>query len=480
MAREADAALQLKIVRIGFVLVFIAAILYAVRSLMFGARSTAGLVAIFSLGMGAALALDERYWLLFPFFAVSGLVLPGLPFSGIELGSVLLVAIYFFRLMIRRAAPVRVNRDLLVLTPVLLWISIVWLLNPVGLAMFGSGTIGGRFYFEIGMGVLSLMVLSTLRLSEKDARFLFYTILFAQICSLCKGVIFPTADPDAIVFSGAEPERSTRYAFIVCSSIFMLLFARHSLSSILSSLAKILLFALLAVLTLYSGKRRAFGAIALVPFFRVFLTGKERALTFLMALFAALFLVFAVAGDGRVYDLPRSAKRVLAIVFPKYKQSATTGGLQDYFREQMREQARYVIRDNPWFGRKGFAMNFSETSWIQFGGGFTSQFAGHAYAGNWHSTWYAYAADFGLPCMVFYALFFLYMLRYAWLGCREVVEGTHRPACCLYYAMTLFVSAAFSYTSGHSARTLLGHCLIYGMLLALVRGYRQDHRIEPA
>lgn len=480
MAREADAALQLKILRIGFVLVFTVAVLYAIRSLMFGARSTAGLIAFAFLGLATALILDENYWLTCPFFATSGLSLPGLPFSGIELGCVFLIAIYFLRLTIRRGNPLRLDRDLLILSPVLLWVFVVWMLNPVGLAMFGSNTIGGRFYFDMAIGAFSLLVLSTIRISEKGARYLFYAILLAQSCSLVKGILFPTVDPDIVTFAGAEPEQSTRYAFIVCSSMFILLFARHSLSSILSSPFKVLFFALLALLTLYSGKRRAFGAIALVPFFRVFLTGKERFLTFSMAVVAALFLVFAVIGDGKAYNLPRSAKRVLAVAFPKYKQSAATGGIQDFFREQMREQARWVIRKSPWFGRKGFAMNLNETAWIHYGGGGTNQFASHAYAGNWHSTWYAYAADFGLPCMVLYAIFFLYMLRYSYIGCREVTEGTFRPACCLYYAMSLFVSAAFSYTSGHSARTLLGHCLIYGMLLAIVRGYRQNRVLGAA
>ena len=115
----------------------------------------------------------------------------------------------------------------------------------------------------------------------------------------------------------------------------------------------------------------------------------------------------------------------------------------------------------------------NETTWIRFGGGFTGQFEGHAYSGNWHSTWYAYAADFGIPCMLLYAFFFLYVLRYCWKASHVVVEGTYLPACCLYYSMAFFVSAAFSYTSGHSARTLLSHCIMYGLLLAIVRGYQE-------
>lgn len=475
MSREADAALQAKILQIGFVLVFVVAVLFGVRSMMYGSFSKTGLVAMLTVGAGLVFLLDDRYWVLCPFLSSSGIALPGLPFNGTELGCVVLVGVYFIRLGLRRSPPVCVDQDNLVLFPVLGWMFFVWTLNPVGLAMFGNSVIGGRFYFEIAIGVLALFILSSLRFSEKDAKFLFYAILSAQCWTLVHGIVFPEADPDTIVFAGDAPEVSTRYAFIVCSSIFILLFARHPLSSILKSFPKIILFSLLALLTLYSGKRRAFGAIVLVPFFRVVLTGKDRLLTMVMALFAAIMLAFAIAGDGVVYDLPRSAKRVLAVVHPEYKESRITGGMQDFFREQMREQARYVIKENPWFGRKGFAMNLEETVWINFGRGYTSSFAGHAYSGNWHSTWYAFAADFGIPCMVFYALFFLYVLRYCWKASHEVVEGTYLPACCLYYSLAFFVSAAFSYTSGHSARTLLGHCIMYGLLLAIVHGYRERH-----
>ena len=101
-------------------------------------------------------------------------------------------------------------------------------------------------------------------------------------------------------------------------------------------------------------------------------------------------------------------------------------------------------------------------------------YAGHAYAGNWHSTWYAYAADFGLPCMFFWFLFTIYVLAYAYRGCRFVVRGRFLPVCCLFYSLHLFVETAFSYTSGHSAHTTMFTFVSYGMLLACVRGYSQQ------
>ncbi len=472
MAREADAALQSKILQIGFVLVFIVAVLYSVRGMMYGNRSIAGLTGFCALGAAAVFLLDDNFWLACPVLSVLGFKLPGLPFNGAELGCLLVPVVFFLRVAIRKDRPPVFDRDLLVLLPLFLWIVAIFCSKPTGLVMFGSRTIGGRFYFEILIGVFTLVALSSQRVDEKGARLLFYALLVSQIISLVKGILVPTETADdAIAVVGAEPEVSSRYALIGCVFIYTLLFARYSLSQIMQSFSKIVLFCVLGVLTIYSGKRRAFGTLAVVPLVRAALTKRDRFLTVSMAFVAAVFLCVAAMGDGKFYDLPQSAKRALAVVFPKYKQSYT-GGLQDYFREQMREQAREVIRKNPWFGRRGFSMRFEETAWINFGGGLTNQYAAHAYSGNWHSTWFAYAADFGLPGLFFYALFFIYMLRYAWKAAREVTQGTFLPTCCLYYSFSIFVSAAFSYTSGHSAWTLVNNCINYGMLLAIVRGYR--------
>lgn len=474
MSREADAALQAKILQIGFVIVFVGAALYGVRGMMFGSRSIAGLVGFCALGAAAVFMLDDKFWLACPVLSTLGFGAPGLPFTGVELGCLFVSAVYFIRVAIRRGRPPVFNRDLLVLFPVILWIFGVFCSNPTGFVMFGSETIGGRFYFEILIGVLTLVALSTQRIDEKGAKLLFYALLVAQLVSLVKGVLIPTETADDIVsLIGIEPEVRSRFALIGCVYVYTLLFSRYSLSQIMQSFAKFVLVCILGLLTIYSGKRRAFGTLAVVPLIRMILTKRDRFLTMAMAVLAAFFLCLAAMGDGKYYDLPWSAKRALAVVFPKYKEK-NTGGLQDYFREQMRKQAREVIRENPWFGRKGFSMRVGEIQWIKFGGGLTNLYAGHAYSGNWHSTWYAYAADFGIPCMVLFAFFFFYVLRYAWTAAREVVAGTFLPACCLYYSLSLFVSAAFSYTSGHSARTMLSTCISYGLLLAIVRGYRES------
>ena len=480
MPNESLSAYRVRITQIACGLALVGAFLASMSSLMSGSFGKAALVVAVLVGGSVVFALGDRYWLVLPFLAVSGLKLPRLPFNGTELGVLVVAGMYFFRLAIKKSRPFRFTRELALAVPVLFWMAVVWLMNPTGLSMFGSEMIGGRFYFDIAIGSIGLFVLSAIRVSESDARWLFWAILAAQLWLLVRGVVFPAADPDAIVFSGGVPERSTRYAFVVCSSIFMLLYARWPLSSILASPPKVAVFFLLALLTVYSGKRRAFGTVVLVPFFRMFLTGREKLLTVTVAFLGVILLFFAVAGDGGAYHLPQSARRVLAIVAPQYRRSSDDGGVKDLFREHMRRQARYVIADNPWFGRKGFAMSMEEIGWIQFGGGRTSLFASHAYSGNWHSAWFAYAADFGIPCAALWFLFALYALVYAFKACRVVVVGRYLPTCCLYYACWFFVDAAFSYTSGHSAITTMNNFVAFGTLLAIVRGYRLEQGLDAS
>ena len=479
MANESFSAYRTRITQIVCGLAFLGVVMFALRSLMAGSVGKTAMVLVLALGGALVFALDDKYWVLLPFLFASNIAIPSLPFNGKEIGCLVVVGVYFVRVAAKKEHVFRFDRDLVVTLPVLFWMFVVWMLNPVGLAMFGSSVIGGRFYFDIATGTMALFVLSTIRATENDARLLFFAILAGLCWALARGVIFPGTDPDAIVFTGAEPERSTRYAFVVCSSIFMLLFSYWSLSSILSSPLRIPLFVVLSMLVVYSGKRRAFGTIALVPFFRMFLTGKERLLTIVISVLAVFFLLFAVAGDGGAYRLPQSARRVLAIVVPDYQRHGD-GGFYDTFRREMREQARFVIHDDPWFGRKGFAMNFNETSWMNFGGGLTSLYAGHAYAGNWHSTWYAYAADFGIPCMLFWFLFTVYVLVYAVRACRIVTVGRFLPTCCLFYSLWFLVDTAFSYTTGHAGFTTRDNFVSYGLLLAIVRGYKQEQGLSAS
>ena len=121
-------------------------------------------------------------------------------------------------------------------------------------------------------------------------------------------------------------------------------------------------------------------------------------------------------------------------------------------------------------------MDRGETSWMMFSGT-GDAFGGHAYAGNWHSTWYAYACDFGLPAMFLWAGFMLYAVFWDYRGFRTKLFGLHANSVYIYYSLSLFLELIFSYTSGHSALTAMNIWLLAGFLTAIRNGAQDRQRV---
>lgn len=459
-------AYQVKIHQIVFGGLFFLIVLMGVRAMMSGGAGNLKLLAVLSIVVAAVLALDKYYWVLCPALIGSRLAVPGLPFSGAEVGCLLLVAVYFVRQAMRKEHAIRLNRHVFIAFPVFLWIAMVWMLNPTGMAMLGSSSIGARFYFQVVLGFVTLLVLSAFRLSERDCRVLFGVIVAASLFSFFQTQF--SARVNAFEEGIALEERGSRYYLLGALTLYILMFSRYRLSVILSSLWKLGLVLLFALLTVYSGKRRGFGSLMVVPFLRSFFTGRDKLLVFMCSVVGALVVGVAVAGDGPLWELPLSARRSLSVIVPKYATSSAMG-MTDLFREEVRLRGREVIRRTPWFGRKGYAMDREETIWMNTGGT-TGVFEGHAVAGNWHSTWYAFACDFGLPAMILWALFLVCILRWIFLGFRRKTFGEFSLPVYSYYAFVIFLDAIFSYTSGHSGLTSFATWINWGMALAILNG----------
>lgn len=406
--------------------------------------------------------LDKRYWILTPFLSMFDFRFPVLPFSGFELGELVVVGVFFFRLVCKRDNLQFRFRDILPALPVLLWMVFVFCLNPTGFYIFGGEKIGARFYFQVVLGFATLFVFSSFRFDERDAKFLFFSFVFGAIFSFGLGFS---------VFS-SRLNAGSHYELNDSARLLMLLLSRYTMGGVLSSFGRFFVVFLLSLVVVYTGKRRLFGTMALIPVLRTFLSGRERALALLVILAGSFAVLFGVAGDGQFYTLPPSAKRALSVIVPTYRNRADEGFVADYFRERVRSEARSRIAENPWFGRKGFAMDLEETTWIIFGGGRTDVYEGSVNVGNLHSTWYAFASDFGIPCMVLWGIFNIWLLWWTFRACRTVIAGTWLPACCLYLSMWVWISFAFSYTSGHSAITSNMTWVAYGYLIAVFRGYQ--------
>lgn len=474
IGRSTD-ALRVKLLQVLFGLAMLFAALSAMSATLRSGGSRMHLLGAIIIGCGLVLWLNDRYWFLAIALPPMVSKVPGLPFDGYELACLSLVAPYCLRLALHRSGTIRLDRDLLITFPLMMWIAAIFISNPVGMNIIGSATIGGRFYFQIAVAFMAMLVLSSLRLTEKDAKQMFWLMVVANAYPALRrlGVGSATALSNPVMDNAVEA--ASHYELIGFFTLYGFLFARYSLSQVLRSPRLLLLASVLAAIATATGKRRVFASIALFPIIRAFLTKKDRVLTLFVCILGLFFTGLVVVGDGVAYRLPRSAKRALAVVFDKYRRQGFEG-VHDTFRENVRREARAVIRAHPWVGRKGFAMNLGDTLWILGGRGRTNLYGGHAYAGNWHSTWYAFAADFGLPCLVFFAMFYFYLIRYAIRGARLVTEGTYLPICCLWYSTSVLIGFVFSYTSGHSATSLLGLFVHYGWLMAIVRGYQEERR----
>lgn len=463
-------SIQTKIIPIIFGLALFAVAFSAVKGMVYGnvtnVKMLAGLVVV----GGIVFVLDKYYWLLYPAFYTLGIKLPGLPFDGSELGCIFLIGIYTLRLALQKEKTTKPCTFLLLCFPFLLWIFIVWCLNPTGLAMFGSSTIGARFYLQIVLSFLACCVMCAKVINEEDAKKLFVIIVIAQFVNA-----FISLFLTGLVTTNDEGEmKQGQYQFLFALSFYTFMFCRYSLSDVFKFAWKFFAVVFLALLTIYTGKRRAIGTLLLLPILRVFFTGKDKVLTFACVCIASFLLIFTVAADGAFYELPPSVKRSLSVVVPKYRQSQV---VLDEFRYEVRNRGNELIKESPWFGRKGFAMDFREAVWMNSNK--SDFYGGHAYAGNWHSTWYAFACDFGLPCMILFIFPFVYSLVYSYKLLKKCKYGSWSFVCVLYYSFSLYIFAIFSYTTGHSSGSTTTILFNIGILTALGNGLKQDRITMP-
>ncbi len=460
-----------------FGLLFLFVAYGAVRTMMFGSTNSLRQVAFLAIAFAVVLWLDSLYWLVLPLCMALNVRVPGLPFNSPELGCLAFAGVHLVRTCLHRDPLVPWNRVILVAFPLFFWICIIWAMNPTGMHIFQrfgileTHSMGGRFYFKIVFAFLALCCLSTIRLEEKDCKTLFRVIVGGALLSIVMLFLRP-----GMADSGdANTERSTRYYLLAFSSLYSVLWARYSLSDILSSLKLMLLVGLSCLATIRSGKRSVTASLALIPLYRAFLTRRHRWLTIVVGLVAFILLSFAVAldGAGGFFTIPRSARRSLAMIYPKYRGKGIEG-LHDTFRTEVHAYAKELIRQHPWVGRRGFRMDMDTSIWL-YGMGFGGQFAGHAFAGNWHGAFWAYAADFGIPCLLFYLFFVWKGLRFMFRNAPLLPCSSFRSSCFLYYGMSFTHHAMIMFSSGHSSVTTMTDFLNFAMMVAIANASDKDN-----
>lgn len=464
---------QVRFYQVLFGLGFVALALVVVKMMMRGNVNRFGMAAAIVAGIAVILALDKYYWVLFPLLSTFGLKIPGLPFSGGELGCIALIGCYFVRLATKRSGRIRFTRELLVVYPIFFWIVGIWFANPTGLAIFGSETIGARFYIKILLGFFVMHVLSTFPFHEKECKIFFSAYFVGCLFSTLMRAVWGGLS-ESLETGGGEV--GARYYLIGFSTMYALLFSRYSLSHILSSFGLFLLISGSALATIATGKRKAFASLLLVPLFRAILTRRDRMLTAVCVFVAFFFLCFFVAGHGSLWEVPRPVARSLAVVFPSLRDSSKgIEGTRDKFRDEMQKLAKESIRRHPWFGLKGFALSRESLVWLGSSLSGDSNYAGHAAARNWHSTWLGFAADFGIPSVFLYGLFAFYSIFWSIRLVRRIPRENVFQFAITFYIVCQFLQALmFSYGSGHSALVPYSLWPQYGILLAIANGLKKE------
>lgn len=461
-------SIQTKIMPIIFGLALFAVAFTATKGMIHGNSTNVKMLAGLVVVGGIMLALDRYYWLILPFLYTLSVNIPGIPFGVKEIGCLLFFGFYILRLTVQKEITTKPCVPLLMAFPFLLWIFVVWCLNPTGFAFLGSSSIGAKSYLKILFAFLAAIALCTKTINNSDAKKMFLVIFVAQIIQTVI-ILLQSSSID----SDADIERGSRYEYLFGMYFYFLLFSRYCLKDILKFNWKFLAASVCALFSVYSGKRRALAVLVILPLLRVFFTKKDKMLTCLCVLFATFVLVFAVAADGAFYELPNSVRRTLSTVVPKYRD---TEKALDVFRYELRMYAKETIKESPWFGRKGFAMDFRGLVWTLDLDKNKSNVLWAVYTSNWHSTWYAYACDFGLPCMILFAIVFVYMLFYSKNVLTQTQEGSWLFVCVLYFTYHIYVEAIFSYTTGHSSNTTMELMYNLGMLVALHNGVKQENR----
>ena len=455
-----------KIYQIVFSLLLLGVMWSAVRSMMFGAKTSVRMLVAVIIGITFILALDKKYWILSAFLFGFYEKLPYIHFTGAELGSLILVSVCFVRRTMHRDVAVKGNMVLACAAiPFMLWMGVVWSQNPTGMQIFNSSAMGGRFYFKVILAFLSLCCFSTMGFGERDCRTLCLAVALGTVAFVLRSY---WARGGIAVF-GSD---GAHYQFIRLSFIAPLFLARFTLPELLASRGPLIGFLCCFGLSVYSGNRtagmRPVLAVVLSPIFL------RRDLTKTIGLFLCLAMVLAVVvvGHGRTWRLPFSVQRALSFLPGKWDRRLESYGFKDQFRAELRYWAHQHIRASPWFGDGGFSLDSENLRWAIFSArGFDASIAGHVLSRNWHNVWLGMAADFGIPLSVAWGVFMAFLLASGYRGCMRMPPGSwNQTACLFFYFLIVIDTIGFHFGGGHTSLTAQQMFLWSGMMMAASNG----------
>jgi O-antigen ligase len=427
-------------------------------------------------GLTVILALGSKYWLLIPI--AFSLNLPVIPFGGRafelpELAIGLCTIVFAARYALY-------PRDVFVFRPahsgVMLytaWAAVIFALHPIGLSVMGSSLGGARFYFKIALALASFLIVANQKITERDAKWMIRLLLVGSIVGMAVGIarykIFGSIYENP---NGATEEYYTWHQEMALPAMWIMigLVARYKTKEFFN-LGKpwILLLAILCIAVgAISGKRAAFASVLLAPFIAAIIR-KEYSYVFVGAVLGTMLIAVLTLGQGELFRLPLQAQRTLSYLPGKWDQEVQAefqSGI-DPFRKEMRELAWNNIKKRPLVGG-GYAVNMHEL-WGIAGRGDLHMFTvlTLALGSSWHNTWLGIWADFGLPAVFFWALFWIQTVAIGFWIYRRILHASPYRTLTLMILLWFIILICRSWTSGHSAEDAYLRWWMFGVLVSL-------------
>jgi len=467
--------------------------IYITRLLLQGQSFLPGILIVGLAGVVILSALDRWYWMLIPLGMT--LSIDAIQFGprSIEFREIVIAAVFVFfvvrQILLRQQVRVLTKESFFILC-YFGWIAGVWCLNPTGLMLLGSGTIGARFYFKLILAFLSFVVLSNEKMGELGVKWVVRILLGSTIASAVLSIIkFKTQ-------YSFDPEDFYTWQQSLSQPALWLgiwLFARKKIEGVFKIPSwGFAAFLLILVVMFFSGKRALVGSLLLIPVIQVLIDRKGYRRLMIWGVAGVFGLTVLVAGQGELFHLPKIVQRSIANV-PGIRNKLdreVEGQTRDVFRKNLREIAREKIKENPLTGMGGYAIDFSEAYSLIV----ISQSAGQegvAFTRSWHNTWLGIAADFGIPASVFWAGFYLQALLLAHHLYRKKNMDDHQR---LFVEMVYIYMVSVvlnSWTGGHSALLPMDQLWLYGIMIGIKRSEQktsdcslvqpEDHvrKVEP-
>jgi hypothetical protein len=432
------------------------------------------------LAMTLLLALGNNYWYVLPAgFALA--TLPAIPlgprqFDMFEVSLFAVGGMYIARMCLKNEVPKLARAENI---PVLLfcaWVAVVYLSNPVGLLVLGATQGGVRFYFQIAFAAIAFFILSSKTIGERESKILTWVYILGTIVATAYLTL-------AAIRGGGSSAAEEFYSWhqvlsLVGFYIGPFLFVKYSLRDIflLQRPLATIIWALLLLISLYSGKRAVLGVFLLYPFMSIILRRSNSAPAVIYGIFLAFGLSIAIIGNRQLFDLPLGMQRALSTLPGDWDPRADTRGegTADEFREKMRELAWERAQQNPILGR-GIGIDVSELAGMDITADYNIV-ALLAAGGAWHSTWYGLMADLGFPSVFLWAIYVIASLYIAYWVYRMVPEGSYRQLLAGAFFLILLGNLARSNTSGNAYLGAVDQWWIYGILVGLKYTFQDEVR----